>query len=55
MADVATNNVVRFINISKKKEGIFANFKVSGEKNGAKYNASIRVDISAAEVDPGIR
>lgn len=51
--DMANNNLVRFINISKKKGGIFANFKVNGEKNGAKYNASIQVDISAAEVDPG--
>ncbi len=46
------NNLVRFINISKKKEGIFANFKVKGVKSGTSFTASIRVDIAAAEVDP---
>ena len=32
MADLAENNIVRFINITKKKDGMFANFKVKGIK-----------------------
>lgn len=50
--DLAKNNLIRFINISKKKDGIFANFKAKGIKGGACFSASIAVDISAAEVDP---
>ena len=53
MKDLAENNVVRFINISRKKAGIFANFKVKGVKGGTSFSASITVDISAAEVDAG--
>jgi hypothetical protein len=53
MADPATNNLVRFINVSRKKDGLFANFKMTGEINGAKYKASLAVPIAAAEVDPG--
>lgn len=53
MKDMAQNNLIRFINISKRKEGMFANFKVKGIKGGTSFAASISVDISAAEVDPG--
>jgi len=53
MKDIAQNNLIRFITISKKKEGMFANFKVKGIKGGTSFTASICVDISAAEVDPG--
>ncbi len=53
MVNLAENNLIRFINISKKKEGIFANFKVKGIKGGTTFSASIAIDISAAEVDPG--
>ncbi len=52
MKDLAENNVIRFINISRKKDGIFANFKVKGLRGGVTFGASISVDISAAEVDP---
>lgn len=52
MKDLAENNVIRFLNISRRKEGIFANFKVKGQKGGVSFSASISVDISAAEVDP---
>jgi hypothetical protein len=52
MKDLAENNVIRFINISRKKDGIFANFKVKGLRGGVTFSASISVDISAAEVDP---
>jgi hypothetical protein len=52
MKDLAERNLIRFINITKKKEGIFANFKVKGIKGGTSFSASIVVDISAADVDP---
>ncbi len=52
MKNIAENNLIRFINITKKKDGIFANFKVKGVRGGMLYSASISVDISAAEVDP---
>ncbi len=44
------NNLIRFISISKKKEGLFVNFKVKGLKGGASFSSSISVDIAAAEV-----
>ena len=52
MKNLAENNLIRFINLTKKKDGIFANFKAKGIKGGACFSASIAVDISAAEVDP---
>jgi hypothetical protein len=51
MKNIAENNLVRFINITKKKDGIFANFKVKGIKGGTTFSASIAVDVSAVEVD----
>jgi len=53
MKDLAENNLVRFTNISKKKEAIYANFKVKGIRAGVNFSASISVDISAAEVHAG--
>ena len=50
--NIADNNLIRFINISKKKNGIFVNFKVKGIRGGMTFSASISVDISEAEVDP---
>lgn len=47
---IAENNLVRFISISKKKNGMFANFRVKGMKGGATISSSISVDISQAEV-----
>lgn len=52
MKNLAENHLIRFINISKKKEGMFANFRVKGIKGGAQFSASISVDISAAELSP---
>lgn len=52
MENLAENNLIRFINITKKKNGIFANYKAKGVKGGSSFTASISVDISAAEVDP---
>lgn len=50
--DLSENNVIRFINISRRKDGIYANFKVKGQKGGTTLTASIAVDIAVAEVDP---
>lgn len=44
--------MVRFISISKKKDGMFANYRVKGIRGGTTFSTSITVDISAAEVDP---
>lgn len=51
MKSIAENNLIRFINITKKKDGMFANFKVKGIKGGTTFSASISVDIAAVEVD----
>ena len=53
MKDIAENNVIRFKNISRKKEGFFANFKVNALRNGVTISASISVDMSALELNPG--
>jgi len=53
MKDLAENNVIRFKNISKKKEALFANFKVKGLRGGVNFSASISVDLTAAELHPG--
>lgn len=53
MKNIAENNLIRFKNISKKKEGIFANFSVKGVRGGTFFSASISVDIAAAEVHAG--
>lgn len=52
MKNIAENNMIRFINITRKKDGMFANFKARGIKNGTAFSASIAVDIAAAKVDP---
>jgi hypothetical protein len=51
--DLAENNVIRFTNITRKKNSICANFKVKGLKNGVTFSASISVDITALELHPG--
>ena len=53
MKDLTENNLIRFKNLSKKKETMYANFKVKGIRGGVTFSASISVDISAAEVHPG--
>ncbi|MDN3506078.1 MAG: hypothetical protein P0S96_02495 [Simkaniaceae bacterium] len=53
MEDLTENNLIRFKNISRKKESIYANFMVKGIRAGVNFSASIQVDISAAEVHPG--
>lgn len=49
--DHSENNLVKFISITKKKEGLFANFRVKGIKGGATFSSSISVDIGEANVD----
>jgi hypothetical protein len=49
--DIAENNLVRFISITKKKDGMFANFRVKGMKGGATFSSSISVDINQTKVD----
>lgn len=51
MKNIAENNLIRFINITKKKDGTFANYKAKGIKGGTSFSASISIDISAAGVD----
>jgi hypothetical protein len=53
MKDLADNNLVQFKNVTKKKESIYANFKVNGIRAGVTFSASIAVDIAAAEVHAG--
>ena len=50
--DLSENNLIRFISISKKKNGMFAKFKAKGTRGGIDFNVSFSVDISSAEVDP---
>ncbi|MGR3973857.1 MAG: hypothetical protein QRY72_04760 [Candidatus Rhabdochlamydia sp.] len=50
MKDLAENNLIRFKNISKKKETMYANFIVKGIRRGVNFSASISVDLSAAEL-----
>lgn len=51
MNNIAENNLIRFINITKKKDGLFANFKVKGVRGGASFKASISIDISSVEIN----
>jgi hypothetical protein len=53
LKNLAENNLIRFTNISRKKDTICANFKVKGLRNGVVFSASISVDISALELHPG--
>ncbi len=53
MKNLAENNLIRFIDIKKKKEGMFANFRMKGIRGGTSFSASICVDLSAAEVHAG--
>ncbi len=53
MKDLAENNLIRFTNVTKKKNALFANFKVKGLRNGVVFSASISVDITALELHPG--
>ena len=49
--NIAENNLIRFISITKKKDGMFANFRVKGTKGGVTFSFSIQVDIGQANTD----
>jgi len=51
MKNIAENCLVRFMSISKKKDGIFANYKVKGLRNSTTFTTTISVDVAAAELD----
>lgn len=53
MKNINDNNLIQFTKISKKKEGLYANFKAKGVRGGTAFTAAISVDLSIAEVDPG--
>ncbi|MCH9630042.1 MAG: hypothetical protein S4CHLAM37_00340 [Chlamydiia bacterium] len=53
MKNLEENNLIKFKNLTRKKETIMANFKVKGLRKGVEFSASISVDISAAEMHPG--
>ena len=53
MKNLADNNMIRFINITRKKDAIYANFRVKGIKNGVVFSASISVDITSCELHAG--
>ncbi|HXF29426.1 MAG TPA: hypothetical protein VN457_06210 [Chlamydiales bacterium] len=52
MKNIAENNLVRFINITKKKDGLFANFRVKGVRGGVLFSATIAVDTATCTLDP---
>lgn len=49
--NIAENNLVRFISITKKKTGLFANYRVKGVKGGVTFSSSISVDVGQSNVD----
>jgi hypothetical protein len=49
--NLAENNLVRFISVTRKKDLMYANFRVKGVKGGTNFSASISVDLSALEID----
>lgn len=53
MKNLAENNVIRFVNVTRKKDAIYANFRVKGLRNGVVFSASISVDINSLELHPG--
>ncbi len=52
MKNIAENNLVRFINVTKKKNGLFANFRIKAVRGGVSFSSSVSVDIASCEVDP---
>ncbi len=53
MKNLAENNLIRFTNITRKKESIFANFRVKQLCNGVIFSASIAVDITSLDLHAG--
>ena len=53
MNNLAENNLIRFTNVTRKKDAIYANFKVKGLRNGTVFSASIAVDITTLDLNAG--
>jgi hypothetical protein len=53
LKNLAENNLIRFTNVTRKKEAIFANFTVKGIRNGVVFSAKIAIDITALELNAG--
>lgn len=53
MKDLVENNLIRFTNLTRKKNALFANFRVKGLKNGVTFSASISVDLTAIDLTSG--
>ncbi len=53
MKNLAENNLIRFVNVVRKKDSLYANFRVKGLRNGVNFSASISVDINSLELHPG--
>ncbi len=53
MKNLAENNIIRFVNVTRKKDALYANFKVKGLRNGVVFSASISVDITSRELHAG--
>lgn len=49
---IVENKRLQFINVSKKKEGIFVNFKVKFLLNGIYIHASVAIDVLETGIDP---
>ncbi len=52
MKNLAENNLVRFLSIVRKKDGLYAKFKVCGIREGTTINTSVLLSIDAAGMDP---
>jgi SPX domain protein involved in polyphosphate accumulation len=53
MRNLAENNLIRFVNLVRKKDALYANFRVKGVRNGVLFSSSIAVDLAALELHPG--
>ena len=53
MKNLAENNLFRFVNLVRKKDALYANFRVKGLRNGVAFSSAISVDLTALELHPG--
>ena len=54
MSNLIENNLIRFVGISKKKDGLFVNFKLKGLRGGVVFTSTIIVDLSSVNVNPAV-
>jgi hypothetical protein len=50
MTNLADNNLIKFKNITKKKDSVFVNFNVKKISGGIVISSTIAVDISSLEL-----